>query len=163
MAETFSLPELKFHRNGHNLHISLHREPDAHTLKSVSSLLTRYADPGARLFLDVRDLNSMPQQTVSSLQTILKESPMQAQSIYFKGPLGFTLASDGNRVLIVRSREDCKKVLPSEAAQRRFVKRGHKCKCGGRCGDKCCQVTGGPCCGGKGHHHHEEETQEAVA
>lgn len=141
-----SLPGCQYHTNGRNLHISLLRTPDASTLKSVSSILKTHANASGRLFVDVRALNDMPSPAVNLLQAILKESEMPATSVFFKGPLGFTLASDGNRVLIVRKPGEA---LPAEAAQRRFEKR--KCSCGGKCGDKCCQVTGGPCCSERRH------------
>lgn len=154
MQKQPSVPVLTFHRNGRNLHISLQSEPDTADIISMSSVLNQYADKSGRLFVDVRSLKeSINQKTVVSLQKAFKASDIPAQSIYFKGPMGFTLASNGNRVLIVRSKDEMKNSPMAAAAQKRFVKRPHTCACGGKCGDKCCQVTGGPCCSKRGHDH----------
>ncbi len=158
MSDKISVPALAFHSNGRNLHIALHREPDKETLKSVSGILKTHARADGRLFVDVRDLNDMGSSAASSLQTILKESPLPPNSIYFKGPLGFNLASTGNRVLIVREKGQKAAGAPAEAASR-FAKRHHKCHCGGKCGDKCCQVTGGPCCSER--HNHQDKRNVA--
>ena len=146
MQDKLSL--FSFHSNGRNLHLKLRREPDREALSSVSVLLKDHARADGRLFVDVRDLNDMQPQAAMSLKSVLKETSLPANSIYFKGPLGFNLASTGNRVLVVRERGQASSV--PQAASGRFARRPHKCRCGGRCGDKCCQVTGGPCCS-EGH------------
>ena len=152
MQDKLSQPLFSFHSNGRNLHLKLRREPDRETLSSVSVLLKNHAQADGRLFVDVRDLNDMQPAAAMSLQSVLKESVLPPNSIYFKGALGFNLASTGNRVLVVREKGQAPSV--PQAANRRFAKRPHKCHCGGRCGDKCCQVTGGPCCSER-HDHHE--------
>lgn len=162
MQEKTSAPALIFHRNGRNLHISLQSEPDTATLVSMSSVLDKYADGSGRLFVDVRGLKeTVPQKTINGLRKVLKSSPIPPQSVYFKGPAGFNLAADGNRVIIVRGKDELKQSAPAPQAQSRFVKRAHKCKCGGKCGDQCCQVTGGPCCSEKGHKHEGRAANDA--
>ncbi len=150
---------MAWHRNGRNLHINLQTEPDTATLASMSSLLKSCRDASGRVFVDVRSLNEgMPARTIHSLKYVVSHSRVPAQSVYFKGPMGFTLASDGNRVIIVRARDEVKQSAAAQAKDR-VARRPRKCSCGGGCGDKCCQVTGGPCCGGKGHHHHDQTDQ----
>lgn len=138
--------DLCFHRTGKILHISFQKEPDQRMFQSMSIVLKEYENDTDRLFLDVRKLSgSLSQQTVSSMRSVLEKSRMPAKSVYFKGEAGFALAGSGNRVLIFKKSGD-KKNETRAAAQKRFAQRPHKCTCGGRCGDKCCQVTGGPCC-----------------
>ncbi len=160
MQSTKLTPDLDYHRNGKNLHINLSKEPDARTLISMSDLLKNYGDGTGRVFVDVRNLNEgMHQTTIRSLKELISSSRVPARSIYFKGPMGFTLASDGNRVLIRRGKDD----FPSDGAiakaAARFTKISHKCRCGGKCGNKCCQVTGGPCCSERRQHHHQSDSE----
>ena len=141
-----------FHRNGRNLYISFQKEPDQQAFRSMSMVLRDYADDTGRLFLDVRQLSdTVSHGTAHSMQYVLKKSGLPANSVYFKGPAGFTLAGTGNRVLIInRGAKGAKAASPeNEAARKRFVRRTHKCSCHGKCGDKCCKVTGGPCCSEK--------------
>ncbi len=140
---------LSFHRNGRNLYISFQKEPDQQAFRSMSTVLKDYAGDTGRLFLDVRQLTgTVSHGTAHSMQYVLKKSGLPASSVYFKGQAGFSLAGNGNRVLII-NKGGRDSAAENEAARKRFVRRTHKCSCQGRCGDKCCKVTGGPCCSEK--------------
>lgn len=155
-----------FHTNGRNLHINLGRDPDTRDLRALSVLAHCHCDEGGRLFLDVRHLARVEEGTVDGLRALVRASGLPPQSVYYKGQLGFSLAQDGNRVLIVRPRDGRAAPRPGETPGPRFARRPPfarakneaapsnassregGCGCGGACGPNCCRVTGGPCCGG---------------
>ena len=156
MTETRVDDALSFRTKEKTLFVSLHESPGAATLKALQGLLARH-DPDTRLFVDLRELDSVSDQDTASLRRVLASAPIPPQGVFFKGTLGFAVAVDGNKVLVERG----KGAIPADA-EARFHKRsvgctGHHCHCGGKCGGQCR-------CGGHCHcHDHHDEAAERQA
>lgn len=154
-----------FRQNDSNLFVGFTREPDDAMLDAMALLLERRGASLGRLFVDVRRLATVGEQTVAGVRRILSGSPVPASRVFFKGEQGFALAQNGNKVIVYRKPEGSASGngRQSLAARRRSERQaagqgaaeGHVCTCKGGCRD------GGPCCGRCHGHAHEHEQNHA--
>lgn len=153
---------LAYHTKDANIFITLRAVPDAETFSQIQVLLDLYAHPTSRLFLDVMALSAMEQQTIEQLRQMLSASPLTAHNIYYKGQLGFLIAENGNRVIVMRPHHDTNGARrPSLAARHGHPCSHHSEQHAGEEHHHChCDGKGGCGCGGHGgccHHHHDHE------
>ena len=157
-----------YRQNDSNLFVGFTREPDDAMLGAMALLLERRGASIGRLFVDVRRLVAVGEQTVAGVRRILSGSPVPASRVFFKGEQGFALAQNGNKVIVYRKPEASALGggRQSLAARRRSERQaagqgaaeGHVCTCKGGCRD------GGPCCGRcHGHDHAHEHAHDRAA
>lgn len=102
-----------------NLHIDVGRTLGAAQAESILQLLAGRGDTCKKFFIDVRRVTQLDHEAADSLRAALPQSRVNMQRIAFKGRLGFDLAVDGNKVLIMPENAEhvCRGTCPD-------------CKCG---------------------------------
>ncbi|MBQ7456549.1 MAG: squalene cyclase [Desulfovibrio sp.] len=106
------------HRMSHNnLHIKCAHftETQAHT---VMGLLHQFHTQCNRIFIDVEGIEQPGHSAAETFKQALSASSIAPEQIFFKGAGGFTLAINGNRVII-----------PKPASRKSEHAKGHTC-CG---------------------------------
>ena len=153
-----------YRQNDSNLFVGFTREPDEAMFKAMALLLERRGPSLGRLFVDVRGLPQVGEQTAAGFRHILSGSPVPASRVFFKGEQGFALAQNGNKVIVYRKPDASAPGRQSLASRRRQQRQsadssaeGHVCTCKGGCRD------GGPCCGRCHGHHGADAHSKAKA
>ncbi len=98
------------------VHITLEGGFSGNDMFSFRNVINDAHKEGARIFLDVRELQPMNDESREKFRTCYAHVP--AQNIYFKGKEGEKLGMQGNRILFMKS---------------------HECKCAGACKSCACE------------------------
>lgn len=117
--KTFAATALACRESAHNLHIDVGRTLGKAQAEDILHLLTSRGDACKHFFIDVRRVTHLDHEAAAGLRAALPQSRVSMQRIAFKGKLGFDLAVDGNKVLIMpeNARHVCRGTCPD-------------CKCG---------------------------------
>ncbi len=119
------------HRFSHdNLHIALSEHFEQPQVDALIDMLRGQQTHCNRIFIDVRKVTNPQPSAVAAFKTSLGSLSVGPERVFFKGKLGFDLAVNGNKVLIVK-----------KANQERSEEKKHVCK--GNCAHCTC-----------GHHKH---------
>ena len=108
-----------YRQNDSNLFVGFTREPDEAMFKAMALLLERRGPSLGRLFVDVRGLPQVGEQTAAGFRRILSGSPVPASRVFFKGEQGFALAQNGNKVIVYRKPDASAPGRQSLASRRR--------------------------------------------
>ena len=84
-----------------NLHIDAGQTLGKAQAEGILHLLSSHGDACKKFFIDVRQVTHLDHEAADSLRAALPQSRVSMQRIAFKGRLGFDLAVDGNKVLIM--------------------------------------------------------------
>lgn len=105
--------------SANNLHIDVGQTLGRAQAENILQLLESRGDACKRFFIDVRQVTHLDHEAADSLRAALPHSRVGMQCIAFKGKLGFDLAVDGNKVLIMpeNAKHVCRGTCPD-------------CKCG---------------------------------
>ncbi len=113
-----------------NLHIVLDGQFEQIQADTLMEVLRGNQEHCKRIFIDVRRVAHSQPSAVTSFKSSLRLQGVGPERVYFKGNLGFDLAINGNKVLIVK-KEDA------------ILRHEKKYVCKGNCAHCTC-----------GHHHH---------
>ena len=122
--------DLTHHFSHDDLHIALSERFEQPQTDALMEMLRGNQTRCRRIFIDVSKVTHPHPSAVAAFKTSLSAQCVGPERVYFKGRLGFDLAIDGNRVLIVK-----------DASRQKHDPGKHVCK--GNCAHCAC-----------GHHHH---------
>ncbi len=98
------------------VHIALQGSFSENDISSFSCAIDEANNEGARIFLDIRELQSMSDESLQKFRACYAHVP--AKNVYFKGKEGEKFGLHGNRILFMKD---------------------HECKCAGACKSCACE------------------------
>ena len=93
---------LTHHFSHDNLHIALSEQYEQPEADALIEMLRGKETQCKRIFIDVQKVVQPHPSAVSAFKTSLSALRIGPERVFFKGKLGFDLAINGNRVLIVK-------------------------------------------------------------
>lgn len=117
-----------------NLHIDVGQTLGKAQAEGILHLLSSHGDACKRFFIDVRQVTHLDHEAADSLRAALPLSRVSMQRIAFKGRLGFDLAVDGNKVLIMpeNAKHVCRGPARTASAPTKRPAQGHAMRQGRR-------------------------------